>query len=488
MEKDKFFYRYRSMHALLDEYNELEDEYIYFSPAKDLNDPLEGHLDIDFKGDKIIWTNFFKNYIFSLFIFRGVVYLTGNSKKLSEDDIHVDFNPDLKESLSVQGQAYQIVCDEILSNECINYLIDHFSTRDISISKNELYSCLLSIHFYILDIFTKIDIEKGMEIQDRDALYKRLNSYPEEQSKLIKMLEFIKKLGDKGFEALNMLLPFSNNNLESMLYARNLTSLNDNIADKNYNLLISYPKIYLNKLYEIMYPRPYIACFSESYKDLSMWGYYADSSKGACLIFKPIKKNETFYLPLEMVTSWGGDGKTFHESKNFVDKEVKPVIYSKQKPATPFFRSLGRLNFSTLQRHWYMLDTQISKIVEDIFDESGKDKWRKEYWEHIEKNTNTKQQDWSHEQEYRISLIPIFDDQYDTISKRKLKYKFDNLEGLIFGINTTETDKVKIIKTLFNKCKKYNRTDFKLYQAVYDNQNGDINIIPINILKYIKEI
>lgn len=488
MEKEKLFYRYRSMDALLNGYNELEEEYIYFTPAKDLNDPLEGYLDIDFKGDKIIWINFFKNYIFSLFVFRGIFYLTGDSKELNEDDVHVNFNSALKESLSKQGQAYRMVCDEILSNKCVNYMIDYFTNRELPISKNELYSYLLSIHFYILDVFTKIDIENDIEIQDKVALYKRLNLYPEEQSKLIKILEFTKSVGDKGFEALNMLLQYSNKNLESILYARNLESSNNNVADKNYNLLISYPKIYINKLYEIMYPRPYIACFSENYKNLSMWGYYSDSSKGACLIFKPIKKNKTYYLPLEMVTSWGGDGINFHETKNFVDMEIKPVIYSQKKPATPFFRSLGRLTFPTLQKHWYMLDTQISKTVEDIFDESGKNRWRQEYWEHIEKNTNTKQQDWAHEQEHRISLMPIFDDEYDTIPKRKLKYKFDNLEGLIFGINTTEANKLKTIKILYNKCKKYNKKDFKLYQAIYDNQKGEINIIPINILNYINEV
>ncbi len=488
MEKEKLFYRYRSMDALLDGYNELEDEYIYFTPAKDLNDPLEGYLDIDFKGDKIIWINFFKNYIFSLFIFRNIVYLTGNSKELNENDIHVDFDSAQKEFLSIKGQSYQMACDEILSNRCVDYLIDYFSTRELPISKNELYSYLLGVHFYILDVFTKIDVEKGMEIKEKDALYKRLNFYPKEQSKFIKMLEFIRNKGNKGFETLNILLQYSNKNLESILYARNLKSSNNNVADKNYNLLIGYPKIYINKLYEIMYPRPYIACFSENYKNLSMWGYYSDSSKGACMIFKPIQKNEHYYLPLEKVTSWGGDGTNFHETKSFVDMEIKPVIYSPKKPATSFFRSLGRLTFPALQKHWYTLDNKISKTVEDIFDEAGKNKWRSEYWKHIEINTNTKQQDWAHEQEHRISLIPIFDDEYDTIPKRKLKYKFNNLEGLIFGINTTEANKLKTIKILFSKCKKYNKKDFKLYQAIYDNQKGEINIIPINILNYIKEV
>lgn len=487
-ENKKLFYKYRSMNALLDGFKELEDEYLYFSPTKDLNDPLEGYMDIDFKGDKIIWTNFFKNYIFSLFLFRNNVYSIENSSILSEDDIHTDFNAELKDILSIKGQAYQIACDEIISNKYIRCIINYFSNREIPVQKNELYSYLLNIHFYILDIFTKVDIENGGKIQDKDALYKRLDEHLIKQNKLIELQENIKNNGNKGIDALNLLLPFLNVNLESIIYARNLNSLNNSIADQNYNLLISYPKIYLNKLEEIMYPRPYITCFSDTYKDLSMWGYYSDSSKGVCLIFKPIEKNNAYYLPIETVTSWGGNGTNFYEKKEFVDLEIKPVIYSQKRPTTPFFRSLGRLNFPTLKKHWYTKDNTISKTVEDIFDETGEKKWRKEYWDHIIKNTNTKQIGWSHEHEYRISLIPIFDDEYDTIDKLKLKYRFDNLEGLIFGINATENDKLKIIKILHYKCKKHNKKSFNLYQAVYDNQKGEIGIIPINILKHIENI
>ena len=31
---------------------------IYFSHVKDLKVPLEGYMDVDFKGDKLIWTIF----------------------------------------------------------------------------------------------------------------------------------------------------------------------------------------------------------------------------------------------------------------------------------------------------------------------------------------------------------------------------------------------------------------------------------------------
>ena len=487
-EKENLFYKYRSINALLHNFKELEEEYIYFAPAKDLNDPLEGYMDIDFKGDKIIWRNFLKNYIFSLFIFRNIVILTKNDKELSSEDIHVAFNSRLKEEQYTEGKSYKISCDEILKNKYVIFLIEYLSERETSISKTELYFYLLSLHFYILDIFNKIEIEKGGEIENKALLYKRLDSYEEEQNDLINLLDSIKKIGVNGVKLLYILFQYTNKNIESVLYAKILTSSNSSFIDKNYNLLISFPKIYINKLDEIMYPRPYVTCFTKDFKDLSLWGYYSDSSKGACLIFKAIKKDNNYYLPIKKIKNYSTDETIPVETNDFVNAEIKPVEYTKQKPAIPFFRSLGRLTLTILQKHWYSEDGIISETVKDIFNKEGKNNWRKEYWEYITKNTNTKQENWKHEKEYRISLISTFDDEYDTVEKRKLKYKFDNLEGIIFGINTKESDKIKVIKVLYDKCKKYNRKDFKVYQAIYDNQKGEISTIPINILKYIENV
>ena len=77
-----------------------------------------------------------------------------------------------------------------------------------------------------------------------------------------------------------------------------------------------------------------------------------------------------------------------------------------------------------------MLDDKISKTVEDILDESGIKKWREEYWERIDEQINTKQENWAHEREYRISLVPLFDDTYDTKEKRRLRYNFDDMNVL----------------------------------------------------------
>ena len=66
-------YRFRSIEYLLRKYNELENQSIYFASPEELNDPLEGVRNIFWQGDKIVWCNFFKQYIYCLF--RSIINL-----------------------------------------------------------------------------------------------------------------------------------------------------------------------------------------------------------------------------------------------------------------------------------------------------------------------------------------------------------------------------------------------------------------------------
>lgn len=77
----------------------------------------------------------------------------------------------------------------------------------------------------------------------------------------------------------------------------------------------------------------------------------------------------------------------------------------------------------------------------------------------------------------------ILDEEYKRYSEseRKLKYKFNDLERIIFGLKTSDDDKVKIIN-IIKKCKTEKRVDFKFYQAVYNQDNGKIEHIEMNVL------
>jgi hypothetical protein len=59
----EYFYRYRPIKAVLDEFHELENQEIYFSTTDEFNDPMEGFKDLFWRGDEIVWRNFLKHYI-----------------------------------------------------------------------------------------------------------------------------------------------------------------------------------------------------------------------------------------------------------------------------------------------------------------------------------------------------------------------------------------------------------------------------------------
>ncbi len=486
MENEKFFYRFRSMEALLEDYQELENEEIYFTPAKYLNDPLEGYMDLSFKGDRILWTNFFKNYIFCLLTFRFMVTLAGNDDKFTKDDINTNFNYKLKEDLSMEGQPYRILCDEIFANPVVQKIIDYFSIREKPISKDELIMFLKGLHFYFLNTFVLVEMKKGMMKAPDEEIQKRYNESLGSLEFLGKAIDTLTQTDDT-ISVFKTISQFMNTMTDTFVYLRNLQNAENVIAENNFQLLLNFPKLYIDKLYDIMYPYPVLACFSEDYQDLSMWGYYANSSKGVCLIYKPKVKHNSFFLPIKKVTSWGvNKNGEYRESKSFVDMELKPVSYSKQRPLIPFFRSLGRLTLQQLKTHWYSnCNGEVSEIVHDLLDKLGEDKWRKNYWDNITNCINTKHTSWMHEKEYRVAIIPMFDDEYDTKEKRKLKYKFSSLAGLIFGVNADEQKKLEVIKILHEKCNKYGIKDFKLYQAIYNNESGEIEKIPINIFEHL---
>ena len=59
-------------------------------------------------------------------------------------------------------------------------------------------------------------------------------------------------------------------------------------------------------------------------------------------------------------------------------------------------------------------------------------------------------------------------------SERLWNYDFESLRGIIFGVRTSDDDKLKIIEIIQKKCLESDRADFKFYQAFYSPHDGTI--------------
>ena len=99
--------------------------------------------------------------------------------------------------------------------------------------------------------------------------------------------------------------------------------------------------------------------------------------------------------------------------------------------------------------------------------------WREGYWSEFERDITIKSKDWEYEAESRLILNGGMDGLLE-YGQRTMTYDFNSLKGLIFGIRTTDEDKLRIFEVIQRKCSEENRNDFKFYQAYYSHEHGDI--------------
>ncbi len=158
------------------------------------------------------------------------------------------------------------------------------------------------------------------------------------------------------------------------------------------------------------------------------------------------------------------------------------VQYKNFRPQTMAFGSLARLPISRIRDDWMSYNAEVSSSYKDFIENI--DSWRKLYHENFIKSITTKSRDWDYESESRL----VIDDMFVGINSKqdqKLTYGIQDLKGVIFGIKTSDSDKVKILEILSSKNLSI---DFTLYQAVYSHDSSSIHKQELNLLKQKQQI
>ena len=133
-------YRFRSTEALLERFQELRNQEIYFAPPEDLNDPMEGFKDIHWRGDAIVWTNLLRHYL--LCLMRAVLTAIehGPDHQFGPNDIPVLLTED---GLTPSSRTtFQSICARFFKNEEVAQLPALLEARISPIKRNELFSLL----------------------------------------------------------------------------------------------------------------------------------------------------------------------------------------------------------------------------------------------------------------------------------------------------------------------------------------------------------
>lgn len=193
-----------------------------------------------------------------------------------------------------------------------------------------------------------------------------------------------------------------------------------------------------------------------------MWGNYSENHKGIVLIFDTKEYNEKKSLEIESVSSFNSDGYL----KKLRDMELQEVKYDVDHKKINFFDMLGNLTIPEIYYLFSDKDKRSSFLLER---EKDINEWRKKYNEILNNIYLVKTKDWKSEEEYGILLRDILDIFLD-VSNRRCRYNFKSLKGIIFGIKTSESDKIKIIDIISKKCSMYGIKDFKIYQAYFDEE------------------
>ena len=456
------FYRFRSIDALLGKHQELKEQTIYFASPEELNDPMEGLRDIVWNGDQIIWTNFFKHYIFCLNQCYLPLYITPNPGKLDVDNI-----PILGRWDKITTPIEEILFDDIWDRFCnlphIPEIIETLSNIKRKIRYREIV-------FYFKTIQTGgllVEIQKSYNDHKLIPESKVLRQESENLESLMKQLlnaikQFEKVEDEHVIDAVFHSFDGENDNIRRILKNKSPSRLVE-LVESNLTVIDDFPKVYVEQLDRLLWEKWYTACFTEGYHNSSVWAKYADGHKGACLIFEAVEEEGSKNLKL----NWG---------RSLTTLPFRKVNYTDRLGEIDFFRTICKAIGFPFREFWYTdQEGRTSECASHIGSDRSEDAWRELYWNDFYRDITFKTKDWEYEQEYR--LILTYHDFLNNVKDiRKLTYDFDSLKGIIFGMRTSTEDKVKIIEIIEEKkkCAENNQTNFKFFEAYYSSKDGDI--------------
>lgn len=460
-------YRFRSVDKLLGEFQELERQTIYFAGPEELNDPMEGFRDVVWRGDRIVWTNLFKHYLYCLHMTYVLASILGSTRKVEPEDIPITGHEG--QTLN-HTKLLRDIYDRVFRKTQLDAFIERIVGAYRRVHYDEMVLYLRSLHHVALDEIQDAHFDHGLLTKREPSKHNTSNPFTAIQN----MPELLRQIEDERL--IEVALSVSRQMTDQLLIIQKYNSRHMLGADQEL-LILDFPDAYLNQLKRLLYPDWYVACFMRDYRNSSTWGHYGDNHKGVCLIFESEDKDE-------------GDGITLHQTVDHTNNTkggdsifvaLQQVTYQERAGEIDFFGSIGKLAVPALLDNWYSNDKgEISSCASHIG--ANEDTWRQEYWDRFYRDITIKTRDWEYEQESRLILANSFA-TFSERRQRTLRYDFDSLKGIVFGIGTTDADKVRMMEIVGRKCREHDRTDFEFYQAYYSPKTGDVDKAKLDLLR-----
>lgn len=467
-------YRFRTAKGLLGDHKELENQEIYFASPDELNDPMEGYRDIFWKGDAIVWKNFISNYVRSAEQFFLALLIAADKIIVNEDHIVViqTFNvhktPD-------QRDLINLTINDVFTNDFLQSLPSELAQRDTAIRHNELLSYLEIIHPFVINSIAKIYHKKGLTPlrlfnQKLDEFHGVIKKAAGIAANTNRLEEETKSSAEKFFTVMEMAG-------QQMRLLSKYNSSGHTGSPNSLFFLADFPEKYLSKLESSIFPSWYSASFLSDCTNSAIWGHYGSNHKGVCMKFKTFEKDSKLQINLAKEPGYASG-----PVKGMRPHEFMPIEYHNKHVEIDFFRSIGRMTKGELNHFWYSDGMGNFSPSGDHLNRN-EDEWRNNYWHNFRVSTSVKLSEWSYEKEYRLILHGDFINYHERPS-RKIKYDFNDLDGIIFGMKTEIEDKIKIMKIIESKCKENNRQSFDFFQAYYSKDTGKIEHYKLDLVKF----
>ena len=383
-------YRFRSMDNLLGEHQELKKQEIYFAGPEDQNDPMEGLRDIVWCGDKIVWENFFKHYVFCLYATYFQYLAAGPFMQLTVDNI-----PMLKrwDKLPSPAQSmFNEIWEKFVNLPKIPKFIESLAHTNREIRYRELKRYLKTMHFALLDVIEEVYVANG-HISPPTILHPNedLSTVGE---RLESMLAAMTQLeADQDQETFNAVLGAA----EGMDYRTRLELQLNNVIPEgmlwtNFQFVFcDFHDIYLKETEKLLWFNWRTACFTQDYHNSSVWSSYGYKHKGACLIFESTKTDGSHQLK-----SAEGAKQDIPASK------FRKVVYGGKPNTVDFFRSIGRATVEQVRELWYTDEEgNFSECAAHLprdgeIDNDDTITWPERYWDNFYHDITSKTKNWNY--------------------------------------------------------------------------------------------
>ncbi|OLF53997.1 DUF2971 domain-containing protein [Pseudomonas chlororaphis] len=478
---DKFLYRFRPAARLLggkddqgvEQPGELENLEIYFAAPEQLNDPLEGYREVFWAGDTLLWKNLLKHYLLLLALKSWELMLLGDGERYSNA---LKVHARVSRLEPTCATCFAEMLEKLFADSVIQSYIAALSKDQRRCYQPELIHHLVRLHPIFLSVVFQVNKDTWIGSLRYEPMAENADEKNARYSTELARIA-LEDTDEKRFSYYR----------EAALDKAMFDIMMGNVGHRFFSgekavgmnsLIREFPHGFVKALDELMYPRWYVACFMDECRNSSIWGSYGGNHKAICLKFKVDSHQAGHSLKLKMPKE-SLDDRLVYDFKNMPFQEVS---YSREFSHVDFFRTMGNTSPEALLEDWHF-DSNLfsfSSSFEWLFSEDRQATAR--HFEKFNAILTSKLSHWESEKEFRIVLKSNMDLRDG--AKRKVRYKFKSLDGLIFGIATPVADKIRAIEVVKALCDKHKRKTFNFYQAYYDPASKAIGYDLLDVLGF----